>query len=160
MRRTPTVGRWPVGSANRNTLSHRRFYVCRHGSPAFEPAALVPRVLRGRRGRAGAARPGQPGCWVLHGGIELDAARMPRFCALLDRAVRSGARVVVLDPRDTEFLSLRVATMLGLAKADAWARGVDIRLLTGGREVERALHLVGVRPLFRYYLSIDEASGS
>ncbi|MFD4462585.1 STAS domain-containing protein [Nocardia sp. NPDC058480] len=104
--------------------------------------------------------PGRPGCWVLHGGIELDAARMPRFCALLDRAVHSGARVVVLDLRDTEFLSLRVATMLGVAKADAWSRGVDISLLTDGREVERALDLVGVRPLFRYYLSIDEASGS
>lgn len=104
--------------------------------------------------------PGRPGCWVLHGGIELDAARMPRFCDLLDRAVRSGARVVVLDLRDTEFLSIRVAALLGTAKADAWAHGVEIRLLTGGREVERALDLVGVRPLFRYYLSIDEASGS
>ncbi|MGW0640015.1 STAS domain-containing protein [Nocardia salmonicida] len=103
--------------------------------------------------------PGRPGCWVLHGGIELDAARMPRFCALLDRSVRSGARVVVLDLRDTEFLSLRVAALLGVAKADAWTRGVDIRLLTGSREVERALGLVGVRPLFRYYLSIEAASG-
>ncbi|MGY0498137.1 STAS domain-containing protein [Nocardia sp. FBN12] len=104
--------------------------------------------------------PGRPGCWVLHAGIELDAARMPRFRALLDRSVHSGARVVILDLRDTEFLSIRVAAMLGTAKADAWARRVDIRLLTGPREVERALDLVGVRPLFRYYLSIDEASGS
>ncbi|MEU4415931.1 MULTISPECIES: STAS domain-containing protein [Nocardia] len=126
-----------------------------------------PSRLRWYRGSSAAAAaalalrdPGRPGCWVLRGGIELDAARMPRFRALLDRSVRSGARVVVLDLRDTEFLSLRVAVLLGVAKADAWARGVDIRLLTASREVERALGLVGVRPLFRYYRSIDEASGS
>ena len=89
-----------------------------------------PSRLRWYRGCSAAAAaelalrdPGRPGCWVLHGGIELDAARMPRFCALLDRSVRSGARVVVLDLRDTEFLSLRVAALLGVAKADAWARG-------------------------------------
>lgn len=104
--------------------------------------------------------PGRPGCWVLHCGVELDAARMSRFSALLDRAVCSGARVVVLDLRDTGFLSIRVAALLGRVKADAWARGVDIRLLTGTREVERALTLVGVRPLFRYYPSVDAASGS
>ncbi|TCJ89734.1 anti-anti-sigma factor [Nocardia alba] len=104
--------------------------------------------------------PRRPGCWVLRGGLELDAARMPRFRALLDRSVRSGARVVVLDLRGTEFLSIRIAAMLRSAKAQAWAHGVDIRLLTGTREVERALDLVGVRPLFRYYLSIDEASVS
>ncbi|MFD3595633.1 STAS domain-containing protein [Nocardia sp. NPDC058640] len=101
----------------------------------------------------------RPGCWVLHAGIELDAARMPRFAALLERALRSGARVVILDLRDTEFLSIRVAAQLGVAKAQACAHGVDLRLLTGTREVERALDLVGVRPLFRYYRSVDEASG-
>ncbi|MFC8383338.1 STAS domain-containing protein [Nocardia sp. NPDC056952] len=104
--------------------------------------------------------PGRPGCWVLQGGIELDAARLPRFRSLLDRSVRSGARVVVIDLRDTEFLSIRVAAMLRDAKVEAWTHRVDIRLLTGTREVERALDLVGVRPLFRCYLSIDEASRS
>lgn len=104
--------------------------------------------------------PGRSGCWVLHGGIELDAARMPRFRSLLDRALRSGAGVVVVDLRDTEFLSIRVAAMLRDAKIEAWAQRVDVRLLTGTREVERALDLVGVRPLFRYYLSIDEAARS
>jgi anti-anti-sigma regulatory factor len=65
---------------------------------------------------------------------------------------------VVVDLRDTEFLSLRVAAMLRDAKVEAWAQRVDVRLLTGTREVERALDLVGVRPLFRYYLSIDQAA--
>ncbi|WP_410876262.1 STAS domain-containing protein [Nocardia sp. A7] len=122
------------------------------------------RWYRGSSARAAAELalrdPGRPGCWVLHAGIELDAARMPRFCALLDRSVHSGVRVVILDLRDTAFMSIRVAAMLGTAKADAWAHGVELRLLTGTREVERALDLVGVRPLFRYYLSIDEATGS
>ncbi|MFE7722912.1 STAS domain-containing protein [Nocardia rhizosphaerihabitans] len=102
--------------------------------------------------------PGRPGCWVLHAGTELDAARMPPFFSLLDRAVHSSARVVVVDLRETEFLSIRIAAMLGSAKCEAWAAGVDLRLLTGGREVERALDLVGVRPLFRYYESLDAAS--
>ncbi|MFD6394248.1 STAS domain-containing protein [Nocardia sp. NPDC060259] len=102
--------------------------------------------------------PGRPGCWVLNTGTELDAARMPPFLALLDRAVHSSARIVVVDLRETEFLSIRVAAMLSTAKSEAWAAGVDIRLLTDGREVERALDLVGVRPLFRYYESLDEAS--
>lgn len=122
------------------------------------------RWYRGSSAHAGAESalrdPGRHGCWVLHAGIELDAARMPRFSALLDRSLRSGARVVILDLRDTGFMSIRVAAMLGTAKADAWAHGVEVRLLTGTPEVERALDLVGVRPLFRYYLSIDEASGS
>ncbi|MFD3746302.1 STAS domain-containing protein [Nocardia sp. NPDC058633] len=123
--------------------------------------------LRWYRGRSADAAaelalrdPGRPGCWVLHGGVVLDAARMPRFCALLNRSVRSGARIVVLDLRGTEFLSIRVAAMLREVKIDAWAHGVDLCLLTGTREVERALDLVGVRPLFRYYQSVDEASGS
>ncbi|MFE6925542.1 STAS domain-containing protein [Nocardia sp. NPDC057663] len=103
--------------------------------------------------------PGRPGCWVLHAGTELDAARMPPFCTLLDRAVHSSAGVIVVDLRETEFLSIRIAAMLGAVKRDAWAAGVDIRLLTDSHEVERALDLVGVRPLFRYYESLDEASG-
>ncbi|MFC6010900.1 STAS domain-containing protein [Nocardia lasii] len=120
--------------------------------------------LRWHRGHCASAAtestprdPGRPGCWVLRADSELDAARMPRFRTLLDRAVRSGRPVIVLDLRDTEFLSIRVAALLGAAKTTAWADGVEIRLLTGTREVERALDLVGARPLFRYYLSLDEA---
>ncbi|MDO3646333.1 STAS domain-containing protein [Nocardia mangyaensis] len=104
--------------------------------------------------------PGRHGCWVLRAGCELDAARQPQFSALLARSIRSGARVVVLDLRGTDFLSIRVAALLGQAKSEAWGHGVELRLLTGGVEVERALELVGVRPLFRYYLSVDDATSS
>ncbi|TDP32946.1 STAS domain-containing protein [Nocardia ignorata] len=102
--------------------------------------------------------PGRQGCWVLRAGSELDAARQPQFCALLDRAVRSGAQVVVLDLRGTDFLSIRLAALLGPAKANAWQHGVELRLLVGSLEVERALELAGVRPLFRHYSCVDDAS--
>lgn len=130
---------------NRRHSSRLRWYRGRSADAAAELA------LRGS---------GRLGCWILHGGIELDAARMPRFRSLLDRSVRSGARVVVIDLRGTAFLSIRVAAMLRDAKVEAWTHQVEIRLLTSTREVERALDLVGVRPLFRYYLSIDEAARS
>ncbi|MFC4373527.1 STAS domain-containing protein [Nocardia halotolerans] len=120
--------------------------------------------LRWYRGSAASAQAlarvdsGRHGCWVLRAGTELDAARQPQFCSLLDRSVRSGARVVVLDLRGTDFLSIRLAALLGPAKAHAWQHGVELRLLVGSPEVERALELAGVRPLFRHFSCVDEAS--
>ncbi|MGS2809126.1 STAS domain-containing protein [Nocardia sp. MW-W600-9] len=105
-------------------------------------------------------RRARPGCWVLFAGNELDAAHQPHLRALLERSIRDRARVMVLDLRETEFLSIRVAGSLSAAKAEAWGHGVELRLLAGGPGVERALELVGVRPLFRYYTSLDEASKS
>ncbi|WP_280219707.1 STAS domain-containing protein [Nocardia neocaledoniensis] len=99
-----------------------------------------------------------PGCWVLLAGSELDEARRDEFAVLLDGALSSGARVVILDLRRTVFLSIRVAASLAAAKRATGQRGVDLRLVGGGRQVQRALDLVGVRPLFRYYTTVDEAS--
>ncbi|MGW4632003.1 STAS domain-containing protein [Nocardia sp. NPDC004415] len=103
-------------------------------------------------------RRGEPGCWVMVAGAELDAAHTPELRALLERSRRSGARVMVLDLRGTDFLSIRVAASLAEAKREAARHDIDLRLVTGRPEVERALDLVGVRPLFRYYSSIEAAS--
>lgn len=65
-------------------------------------------------------RRGATGCWVLFAGGELDAAHRPQLRALLERSIRSGCRVMVLDLRETEFLSIRVAASLADAKAEAW----------------------------------------
>ncbi|WP_316574876.1 STAS domain-containing protein [Nocardia canadensis] len=102
-------------------------------------------------------RAGRPGCWVLFAGPELDAAHRPQLRALLDRTRSSGTRVMVLDLRETEFLSIRVAASLAEIKADAWRHGIELRLVTGGAAAERALELVGVRQLFRYYTCVDDA---
>ncbi|WP_278262476.1 STAS domain-containing protein [Nocardia sp. AG03] len=105
-------------------------------------------------------RRGELGCWVMFAGPELDAAHAPGLRALLERSLRSGAKAMVLDLRGTEFLSIRVAASLVAAKREAARHDIDLRLVTGRPEVDRALDLVGVRPLFRYYTSIEAASAS
>ncbi|WP_336082744.1 STAS domain-containing protein [Nocardia sp. SSK8] len=103
-------------------------------------------------------RRGEAGCWVMVAGTELDAAHTPRLQSLLERSIRSGAEAMVLDLRATEFLSIRVAASLVAAKAAAAQHDIDLRLVAGGPEVERALLLVGVRQLFRYYTSVEAAA--
>ena len=46
-----------------------------------------------------------------------------------------------------------------VGEADAAARGLDLRLVCGRKEVERVLEVTGVRPLFRHYPTIEAALG-
>ncbi|MEV0336524.1 STAS domain-containing protein [Nocardia sp. NPDC050717] len=133
-----------TAATDRRHVSRLRWYR-RSTTPSGEP-------VLGIHTRTG------PGCWVLLGGSELDEARRDEFRVLLDGALNSGAHVVILDLRRTAFLSIRVAASLATAKMSVGVRGVDLRLVGGGQQVQRALDLVGVRPLFRYYTTVDEAS--
>ncbi|MEU4312967.1 STAS domain-containing protein [Nocardia sp. NPDC024068] len=88
---------------------------------------------------------------------ELDAVLHDDFRDLLRRCGHSGYRRVVLDLRATTFMSLRAAMILASAKHDAWQVGVELRLVSGRKEVERALEVVGVRHQFRYYPTLGAA---
>ncbi|WP_051162098.1 STAS domain-containing protein [Nocardia brevicatena] len=88
---------------------------------------------------------------------ELDAVLHDDLRALLTGCHSVGCRVVVLDLRATTFMSIRTATMLAEAKLAAWRAGVELRVVSGRKEVERALAVAGVRHLFRYYPTMRAA---
>ncbi|MFI6871731.1 STAS domain-containing protein [Nocardia sp. NPDC050406] len=96
-------------------------------------------------------------CTIVRIEGELDAAIYPEFVLALDQAVTSSSHAVVVDFRQTRFLSIGSATALVGAKATADARGVDLRVVAARREVERVLDVTGVRPLFRYYATVQAA---
>ncbi|MFC9897941.1 STAS domain-containing protein [Nocardia sp. NPDC127579] len=96
-------------------------------------------------------------CVVLRVAGELDAAGYPAFRAGLDNAIDAGAPAVVVDLRAARFVSLRAAAGLGAARQRAACSGVDIRLVTDRRDIERALEVTGVRPMFASYPSMRAA---
>ncbi len=88
---------------------------------------------------------------------ELDAVLLDDLRALLVSCHSVGCRVAILDLRATTFMGIRAATMLAEAKLDAWRAGVELRVVSGRKEVERALTVAGVRHLFRYYPTLRAA---
>jgi anti-anti-sigma factor len=96
-------------------------------------------------------------CVIVRVEGELDAAVYQQFRRLLDRAVDTPCDAVVIDLRATRFLSIRAATALPAAKARAWRSGLDLRVVTGGKEIERTLEVTGVRPLFCRYATMRAA---
>ncbi|MFE3446146.1 STAS domain-containing protein [Nocardia sp. NPDC059180] len=100
------------------------------------------------------------GCAVARVEGELDAALYDDFYDLLRECLHADRPIVVLDLRAATFMSIRSATLLVAAKADAAARGLDLRLVCGRKDVERVLEVAGVRPLFRHYPTMREALGT
>lgn len=88
---------------------------------------------------------------------ELDAVLHDDFRELLRRCGRGGHRRVVLDLRATTFMSLRAAMILAAATTEAGPEDVEFRLVSGRKEVERALEVAGVRRQFRYYPTLGAA---
>ncbi|MEU8895554.1 STAS domain-containing protein [Nocardia sp. NPDC048505] len=88
---------------------------------------------------------------------ELDAAVYPMFRATLDNAIDAGVPAVVIDLRATRFVALRAAAGLATARERAACNGVDLRVVTGRPEIERAFELTGVRPMFAYYPTMRAA---
>ncbi|MCM6772128.1 STAS domain-containing protein [Nocardia sp. CDC159] len=96
-------------------------------------------------------------CTIVRVEGELDATVADDFHAALGQAVTTSARAVVIDLRPTRFLSIGSAQALVAAKQSAAACGVDLRMVSGRREIERVLDVTGLRPLFRYYPSVQAA---
>ncbi|WP_067709894.1 STAS domain-containing protein [Nocardia yamanashiensis] len=96
-------------------------------------------------------------CAVVRVEGELDAAVLPEFTEALERAMTSGSAAVVVDFRQTSFLSIGGASALAGAKESAEAVGVELRVVACRREIERVLEVTGVRPLFRYHSSVQAA---
>ncbi|WP_327147400.1 STAS domain-containing protein [Nocardia sp. NBC_01329] len=98
-----------------------------------------------------------PDCVIARVEGELDAVLHDDLCTVLGRHRELLCRVVVLDLRATTFMSIRAAAVLADAKADAWQAGVELRVVSGRKEVERALEVAGVRPQFRYFPTLRSA---
>lgn len=98
-----------------------------------------------------------PDCLIARVEGELDAVGLDDFRALLEGCRHGGCRVVVLDLRATTFLCIRAASALSGAKRDAWGHGVELRLVSGRHDIERALQITGVRHLFRYFPTLRTA---
>ncbi|MFI5776543.1 STAS domain-containing protein [Nocardia sp. NPDC051570] len=96
-------------------------------------------------------------CTIVRVEGELDATVAEDFRKALGQAVAASSRAVVIDLRPTRFLSIGSARALVDAKQRAAAAGVDLRVVSGRREIERVLEVTGLRPLFRNYLSVQAA---
>ncbi|MBB5917288.1 anti-anti-sigma factor [Nocardia transvalensis] len=96
-------------------------------------------------------------CTIVRVEGELDAAMAGVFRQALGRAVAASSRAVVLDLRHTRFLGIGSSRLLAEAKCLAGETGVDLRVVAGGPEVERVLTITGVRPLFRWYDTVQDA---
>ncbi|WP_280181694.1 STAS domain-containing protein [Nocardia farcinica] len=96
-------------------------------------------------------------CVVIRIEGELDALAQHRFHETLDRATHSDCHAVVVDLRAARFLSIRAAAMLGTVRGEAARHGVDLRVVTGRREIERSLEITGVRSQFPRYPSMRAA---
>ncbi|MGV9411595.1 STAS domain-containing protein [Nocardia sp. NPDC003693] len=88
---------------------------------------------------------------------ELDALVLPEFRRTLTDALRAAAAIVVLDLRNTRFLSIGNAAVLICAATEAVANGVDLRTVVGRREVDRVLRLTGARGLLNSYPNLPAA---
>ena len=91
---------------------------------------------------------------------EIDAAAAGIFRRAIGQAVTASSRAVVIDLRGARFLSIATAGWLATAKRSAAGTGVDLRLVSGRPEIERVLDMTGVRPLFRYYPTMQLALAS
>ena len=88
---------------------------------------------------------------------ELDASVCAEFRDALDRAVTVSSCAVVVDLGRIRFLSIGCAIALAAAKDAAERAEIDLRVVAGRREVERVLEVTGMRPLLRYYPSVQVA---
>ncbi|MFX0578007.1 STAS domain-containing protein [Nocardia nepalensis] len=84
-------------------------------------------------------------CVVVRAEGEVDAAALPEFRAMLERAVNTRCHAVVLDLRATKFLSIRAAATIGALTKQAAHGGPAVRIVTGSRDVDRVLAITGVR---------------
>ncbi|MEV3963261.1 STAS domain-containing protein [Nocardia sp. NPDC050193] len=98
-----------------------------------------------------------PECVIARVEGELDAVMHEELRSLLERCRAGLSHAVVLDLRATTFMSIRAAVLLAEAKAAAWRAGVELRVVSGRKEVERALEVAGVRPQFQYFPNLNSA---
>ncbi|MEU2254642.1 STAS domain-containing protein [Nocardia xishanensis] len=115
--------------------------------------------MRDKRRPGGRSVAMRGSCVVMVVDGELDLAGLPELCAALDAIPERGCSAVVVDFRATRFVGIRAALALGEYKRQLAAQGVDLRLVSGHAEIDRVLDLVGLRALFCYYASLDEALG-
>ncbi|MGW0176309.1 STAS domain-containing protein [Rhodococcus sp. NPDC003322] len=80
---------------------------------------------------------------------DLDAALLPTFLDVLDRALTISRHSVVIDLSAVQFLSAAAALALGPARERAWLDHLDLSVLVESRGVERALEVTGMRNLVR-----------
>ncbi|MEV0029696.1 STAS domain-containing protein [Nocardia sp. NPDC050793] len=115
--------------------------------------------MRDKRRPGGRSVAMRGNCVVMVVDGELDLAGLPELCAALDAIPERGCSAVVVDFRATRFVGIRAALALGEYKRQLAEQGIDLRLVSGHAEIDRVLDLVGVRALFCYYISLDEALG-
>lgn len=100
-----------------------------------------------------------PNSVVLSWDADLDMSTIECFRRLCRDALAEGATtgVVVLDLSHTEFVSVEGTFALVQAKDLATSRGIDLRVVTATRGVERALAATGARCLFACHPTVDAA---
>lgn len=115
----------------------------------FGEKRLRPGPIPGEAGSPEAGSPAWCDTAVVIVAGDLDAALLPAFLEVLDRALTISCHSVVVDLSAVRFLSASAALALGPAQERAWRDHLDLTVLVTSREVERALDVTGMRALMR-----------
>jgi anti-anti-sigma factor len=88
---------------------------------------------------------------------DLDATSIGQFRQVLELALSTCYRRVVIDLSAADFVSIEAAARLGEARREARRLRLDLTLVTGPPAVEHVLQVTGVRDLFSYHSSLRSA---
>ncbi|WP_433604558.1 STAS domain-containing protein [Prescottella agglutinans] len=109
----------------------------------------------------------RPAALVIDVAASLDLSTIDRFrCefrALFDEVVREGfasGDLIVVDLSGTDFVSIDATAALVEAKDVAGRRGIEFKLVTTTRGVERALTATGARNLLTCCPTVESAVGT
>ncbi len=89
---------------------------------------------------------------------EIDATTIEHLEGSLWPRLSVAAQVVVVDLTEVEFLSVGGLGLLNQARLRAHANGIDLRLVTANRDIQRALHIVELDSIC--YTNIFEVLGN
>jgi len=97
----------------------------------------------------------EPDAWVLEVAGDLDASTIEAFDAAIDEVIGNGARMLVLDLTDVEFLDS--TGLRGIVRASNLLGELDGRLTVAGLSgaAERVLELTGILERLRDSVTDD-----
>lgn len=94
---------------------------------------------------------------VVHLAGELDTATAPRLAMLLKPLLSTALSLLVLDAGELTFIGLSGVCLLDVTADRAETLGLPLRLITGPRCLQRALHAAELATRFADYPTLDDA---
>jgi anti-sigma B factor antagonist len=88
---------------------------------------------------------------------EIDVANASRLAAELGRAIHPEVKALVIDMTLTTFCDSLGVKVIARIRGQAVAEGVDLRLVTASKQVQRILAVTGLDTKVRIYRRLEDA---